>query len=319
MCLDLRGARRVGLPISSPEDGGRYMPVGDHMALALTGRVLPAEDRRVLAAFAAQAAVVLDRRRLREEADQARALAEGNRIRTALLAAVSHDLRTPLAGIKAAVTSLRSHARGLVPGGPGGAARRHRGGRRPPRPPGGQPARHVPPADRHRHPADPRDRRGRGGADGARRGARGQRRTGHPRDAAHGRRGRRAPGAGAGEPGGERRQVQSGRPHRPGRRQRPRRPRRGTGRGPGGRACRTRPRTAPPSSPSSATATPRAGPGWDSAAVARGFAEAMGGPLCRATPGGGLTMVLTLRAVGSSGGAPGPAHHLATAERQAAR
>jgi two-component system sensor histidine kinase KdpD len=78
------------------------------MALALSGRVLPAEDRRVLAAFAAQAAVVLDRRRLREEADQARALAEGNRIRTALLAAVSHDLRTPLAGIKAAVSSLRS-------------------------------------------------------------------------------------------------------------------------------------------------------------------------------------------------------------------
>jgi two-component system sensor histidine kinase KdpD len=78
------------------------------MALALTGRVLPAEDRRVLAAFAAQAAVVLDRRRLQEEAEQARELAEGNRIRTALLAAVSHDLRTPLAGIKAAVSSLRS-------------------------------------------------------------------------------------------------------------------------------------------------------------------------------------------------------------------
>ncbi|WP_328874280.1 sensor histidine kinase KdpD [Streptomyces sp. NBC_00287] len=95
-------------PCTNPEDADVDMPVGDHMALALTGRVLPAEDRRVLAAFAAQAAVVLDRRRLKEEADQARALAEGNRIRTALLAAVSHDLRTPLAGIKAAVSSLRS-------------------------------------------------------------------------------------------------------------------------------------------------------------------------------------------------------------------
>ncbi|PPS90156.1 sensor histidine kinase [Streptomyces sp. MH60] len=102
------GRAGSGPPVDRPEDADVDMPVGDHMALALTGRVLPAEDRRVLAAFAAQAAVVLDRRRLREEADQARALAEGNRIRTALLAAVSHDLRTPLAGIKAAVTSLRS-------------------------------------------------------------------------------------------------------------------------------------------------------------------------------------------------------------------
>jgi two-component system sensor histidine kinase KdpD len=102
------GRAGLGPPVQRPEDADVDMPVGDHMALALTGRVLPAEDRRVLAAFAAQAAVALDRRRLQEEADQARTLAEGNRIRTALLAAVSHDLRTPLAGIKAAVSSLRS-------------------------------------------------------------------------------------------------------------------------------------------------------------------------------------------------------------------
>ncbi|GHH28827.1 DUF4118 domain-containing protein [Streptomyces lanatus] len=95
-------------PCRNPEDADVDVPVGDHMALALTGRVLPAEDRRVLAAFAAQSAVVLDRQRLQREADQAKELAEGNRIRTALLAAVSHDLRTPLAGIKASVTSLRS-------------------------------------------------------------------------------------------------------------------------------------------------------------------------------------------------------------------
>ncbi|WP_432146952.1 ATP-binding protein [Streptomyces sp. bgisy084] len=97
-----------GTPLRRPEDADVDMPVGDHMALALTGRVLPAEDRRVLAAFAAQAAVVLDRQRLVGEAERARELAEGNRIRTALLAAVSHDLRTPLASIKASVTSLRS-------------------------------------------------------------------------------------------------------------------------------------------------------------------------------------------------------------------
>ncbi|MFD7599256.1 DUF4118 domain-containing protein [Streptomyces mirabilis] len=98
----------TGRTLERPEDADVDMPVGDRMALALSGRVLPAEDRRVLAAFAAQAAVVLDRQRLQSQADQSRALAEGNRIRTALLAAVSHDLRTPLAGIKAAVSSLRS-------------------------------------------------------------------------------------------------------------------------------------------------------------------------------------------------------------------
>ncbi|QDQ14153.1 sensor histidine kinase [Streptomyces spectabilis] len=102
------GSVGTGAQAGRPEDADVDVPVGDHMALALSGRVLPAEDRRVLAAFAAQAAVVLDRQRLQSEADQARTLAEGNRIRTALLAAVSHDLRTPLAGIKAAVTSLRS-------------------------------------------------------------------------------------------------------------------------------------------------------------------------------------------------------------------
>ncbi|MEU9372880.1 sensor histidine kinase KdpD [Streptomyces sp. NPDC048255] len=95
-------------PVGRPEDADVDLPIGDNMALALTGRVLPAEDRRVLGAFAAQAAVVLDRQRLVDEAGKAKELAEGNRIRTALLAAVSHDLRTPLAGIKASVTSLRS-------------------------------------------------------------------------------------------------------------------------------------------------------------------------------------------------------------------
>ncbi|GAA3389887.1 sensor histidine kinase KdpD [Streptomyces roseoviridis] len=95
-------------PVARPEDADVDMPVGDHLALALSGRVLPAEDRRVLGAFAAQAAVVLDRQRLVDQAEEARKLAEGNKIRTSLLAAVSHDLRTPLAGIKASVSSLRS-------------------------------------------------------------------------------------------------------------------------------------------------------------------------------------------------------------------
>lgn len=95
-------------PPERPEDGDVDVPVGAELALVLRGRVLPAEDRRLLGAFAAQAAVLLERRRLAGEAAAARREAEGNRIRTALLAAVSHDLRTPLAGIKAAVSSLRT-------------------------------------------------------------------------------------------------------------------------------------------------------------------------------------------------------------------
>ena len=76
--------------------------------LALRGRPLRAEDQRVVGAFAAQAAVILERHRLSEAAAAAVPIAEGDRMRTALLAAVGHDLRTPLASVKAAVTSLRS-------------------------------------------------------------------------------------------------------------------------------------------------------------------------------------------------------------------
>jgi signal transduction histidine kinase len=73
--------------------------------------VVSAQSRQVTArlldGFAAQTAAALDRDRLRTQAAQAEALAEGNRMRTALLAAVSHDLRTPLASIKASVSTLR--------------------------------------------------------------------------------------------------------------------------------------------------------------------------------------------------------------------
>ncbi|MGI8333154.1 DUF4118 domain-containing protein [Actinomadura scrupuli] len=90
-----------------PDDADAQAVVSDTYVLALRGRVLPAADRRVLSAFASQAASALEWRRLAQEAEQARRLAEGNKIRTALLAAVSHDLRTPLASIKASVSSLR--------------------------------------------------------------------------------------------------------------------------------------------------------------------------------------------------------------------
>src|SRR5258705_158944 len=84
------------------------MPVGKRLLLAVGGRPWPAADRRVLGAFASYAAVALDQQRLAADARGAKQIAPADRMRTALLAAVSHDLRTPLASAKAAVTSLRS-------------------------------------------------------------------------------------------------------------------------------------------------------------------------------------------------------------------
>jgi two-component system sensor histidine kinase KdpD len=82
------------------------VPAGPGRELIVTARSSEV-TARLLDGFAAQAAAALDRDRLRTQAAQAEALAEGNRMRTALLAAVSHDLRTPLASIKASVSTLR--------------------------------------------------------------------------------------------------------------------------------------------------------------------------------------------------------------------
>jgi two-component system, OmpR family, sensor histidine kinase KdpD len=80
--------------------------IRDDLTLLVVGQDASATPA-LIAGYAAQAAAALDRERLRTQAAQAEALAEGNRMRTALLAAVSHDLRTPLASIKASVSSLR--------------------------------------------------------------------------------------------------------------------------------------------------------------------------------------------------------------------
>jgi two-component system, OmpR family, sensor histidine kinase KdpD len=80
--------------------------IRNDLTLLITGQALSATPA-LIAGYAAQAAASLDRERLRTQAAQAEALAEGNRMRTALLAAVSHNLRTPLASVKASVSSLR--------------------------------------------------------------------------------------------------------------------------------------------------------------------------------------------------------------------
>lgn len=80
----------------------------DEFWLVLGGRRLSARDRRVLGAVAKQAAGLVRQRELIEEAGRAEAIARADELRRSLLSAVSHDLRTPLAAAKAAVSSLRS-------------------------------------------------------------------------------------------------------------------------------------------------------------------------------------------------------------------
>ena len=92
---------------AAPGAGDVEAAVSADLVVVGRGGPLAADDQRVLQAYAAHVGVVLQRERLTARALEAERLEQGSVIRTALLAAVSHDLRTPLAGIKAAVSSLR--------------------------------------------------------------------------------------------------------------------------------------------------------------------------------------------------------------------
>jgi K+-sensing histidine kinase KdpD len=94
------GPPLVGTPALSVD-------INPELRLVAVGPDLFAEDRQLLARLADTAARAWEGQHLAEQAAQAQQLAEMDRLRSALLAAVSHDLRTPLAGVKAAVTSLR--------------------------------------------------------------------------------------------------------------------------------------------------------------------------------------------------------------------
>jgi two-component system sensor histidine kinase KdpD len=81
--------------------------LGPGVVLAARGPALSADDHRVLRAFVQQLGRALEQDRLAAVAAEADALSRADELRTAILRAVSHDLRTPLATIKASVSSLR--------------------------------------------------------------------------------------------------------------------------------------------------------------------------------------------------------------------
>jgi two-component system sensor histidine kinase KdpD len=92
--------------LSTPDQATETIEMTDDTVLVIRDGRLTGDDRRVLRAFAAQITQAVEREGLEEEARSAEAMVQTDRLRTALLGAVSHDLRTPLATIKASVTSL---------------------------------------------------------------------------------------------------------------------------------------------------------------------------------------------------------------------
>lgn len=99
----------AGSPVPPrPEQAPLTAELSDGAVLVIAGDALQAQDRRLLNVFVAQLRLAQERTRLQAEANTAADLAEANELRAALLAAVSHDLRTPLHAIKTAATSLLS-------------------------------------------------------------------------------------------------------------------------------------------------------------------------------------------------------------------
>lgn len=96
-------------PCTTVDSADTAIEVGDdEFWMLLSGKKLAAHDRRVLSAVAKQAAGLVRQRELTEEAGRAAAIEQADTLRRSLLSAVSHDLRTPLAAAKVAVSSLRA-------------------------------------------------------------------------------------------------------------------------------------------------------------------------------------------------------------------
>jgi two-component system sensor histidine kinase KdpD len=93
---------------SQPDDHISTIPVGKRGLLELHGPDLAASERRLLTVIASQMDAALEHNDLAQTAREIGPLAEADRIRSALLAAVGHDLRRPLSAATAAVSGLRA-------------------------------------------------------------------------------------------------------------------------------------------------------------------------------------------------------------------
>jgi two-component system sensor histidine kinase KdpD len=106
-----------------PANEAVYLPLKGSQAVLGVVAVLPANPRRVLLpeqfhlleTFAGQIAIALERSHLAEQAQTAQVQAETEGLRNALLASISHDLRTPLAVIAGASSSLAERGERLKP------------------------------------------------------------------------------------------------------------------------------------------------------------------------------------------------------------
>jgi two-component system sensor histidine kinase KdpD len=92
--------------LHSPGEGSDVIELSGDTSLVLLDGHLTSDDRVIMRAFAAQIVQALELEMLERDAQVAESMAATDRLRTALLGAVSHDLRTPLATIKASLTSL---------------------------------------------------------------------------------------------------------------------------------------------------------------------------------------------------------------------
>jgi two-component system sensor histidine kinase KdpD len=90
-------------------DRGQIGVLGIHPKNLVTPIITP-EQRRIFTAFANQAALAIERANLAEQARKAELLQVSEKLQTALLNSISHDLRTPLVSITGALSSLREES-----------------------------------------------------------------------------------------------------------------------------------------------------------------------------------------------------------------